>query len=332
MNRRLLLTGASASVLASCTNFSSWFTPSAPPVPEPSRPPARTWKPKGEAGSTLDMVDLPAPPSEFGSRDGEELTGDLPDYVNSGRETPEHAAFAIAQVIMQSAPYKCRPIDVAEYFERITKGDPEVLDLIREQLPEEPDLPEEQRLRTKVGPHFGRGWDRVYNPVIIDLFNATWTNPLAADLAGDATHWCAAFANWCIMRSRAEQPEHVLNQRFPVDLRTFATMSASSGSFRCWGRKLEQGEEPAYGDVVVWRRWDSEEIDCVTTREGRGHVGFVLRVEKGATSEQDVIVTLGGNQWDPERRKTGAVFTQRLRHTSASRVLHSFRTAPWLRS
>jgi uncharacterized protein (TIGR02594 family) len=107
------------------------------------------------------------------------------------------------------------------------------------------------------------GWPTQWNPVIVTFFTATGTHP-----SGDVTPWCAAFINWCYLRG----------EKAP------ATGSASSGSFRCYGSRTDQ---PAIGDLVVFRRPDSND-QCL----GNGHVGFFLR------QSDTQIEVLGGNQVD----------------------------------
>ena len=70
---------------------------------------------------------------------------------------------------------------------------------------------------------FTRAWpvDAHANPLILDFFRATKTSPM-----GDTTAWCAAFVNWCILKSH--QGQIPLGGSRP-------TRNAASSSFRNWG-------------------------------------------------------------------------------------------------
>jgi hypothetical protein len=189
--------------------------------------------------------------------------------VSLGAETPPAIDREVAQALIARAPFNCAPIDVALYWRGIGQG-------------QIPDLGS-SRLQNRAGRHFVRGWPRVYNPVIINFFNATSLDPLRGD--GDGTHWCAAFVNWCIARG------HATTARI-ADVRANrgrGTGSASSGSFRCWGQNATAGG-PRRGDVVVWAT-DGTVSGCAI---GTGHVAFFL--ERNADGTIEVV---GGNQRDP---------------------------------
>lgn len=136
------------------------------------------------------------------------------------------------------------------------------------------------------------GWPTRWNPVIVTFFKATGTVP-----SGDVTPWCAAFLNWCYLRA----------------VKSAATRSASSGSFRCYGSPTDA---PQIGDVVVFRRKDSDD-QCV----GNGHVGFFLRQTDAA------VEVLGGNQIDGH---TGchSISSKMIAKKGNIFVLHSYRHNP----
>ena len=100
------------------------------------------------------------------------------------------------------------------------------------------------------------------NPIIIMFFSATATKPYM----GDQTAWCAAFANWILLRSGLER-----------------TNSAGSASFR---GKWKSTTDPSPGDIVVF----ANKKDAAF-----GHVGFF----NGWINRTDGRMSLcGGNQKD----------------------------------
>lgn len=230
----------------------------------------------------------------------EELVGDFPDLPGDwkaydqqpdiaminlapnllGTATPTSEEILTAQRILSGAPHGTKkPIDVARYFADIGRGTP--VDGVNIDIR-----------------HFVRGWPLRYNPVIVNFFVATGTNPLA--LQGDYTAWCAAFVNWCIARSFSPDKEIILNDkglmpRFAASTAK-GTKSASSGSFRCWSDDATQS--PTLGDVIVWATAGTVS-GC---SPGKGHVGFYT----GKTADGRYL-TLGGNQRDPSINQSAVV-------------------------
>lgn len=96
-----------------------------------------------------------------------------------------------------------------------------------------------------------------HNPEIVQM----WKDIKRGGIKDDETPWCAAFAGAMLER---------------VGIRSSRFESAKS--YLTWGSKLDA---PQYGCIVVF------------TREGGGHVGFVV----GQTASGDLLV-LGGNQSD----------------------------------
>jgi uncharacterized protein (TIGR02594 family) len=90
-----------------------------------------------------------------------------------GNRPPRNAEERIAKAIILKAPVGPTPIDVAEYFVAIAKGE-----------------------YGKSWQPYAQGWPIRWNPVIVNLFQVTGTKP-----EGDLTPWCAAFVNWCFHRS-----------------------------------------------------------------------------------------------------------------------------------
>lgn len=167
-----------------------------------------------------------------------------------------------AKQILSKAPKDCQPIDVASYFRDLGLG--------KTEFGEE-------------GRPYARGWPRLYNPLIIEFFRATGTNPLSPGAGGDATPWCAAFINYCIAKA-ASKSGNIGDAE-----RKRGTRSASSGSFRCFGKPVPADKPPSRGDIAVWALQGT--IDGC--KFGSGHVGFVV------SSTDDLLapyLVLGGNQ------------------------------------
>lgn len=230
---------------------------------------------------------------------------DRPDFLPSptlGLTPPPEIDVRTARAILERAPFNCAPIDVAMYFRNIGQG-------------QIPDLGSVE-LQARAGAHFVRGWPTVYNPVIIEFFRATRTDPL--ELSGDGTHWCAAFVNWCIARGRGQSGTL---RTFSESELAFGTRNASSGSFRCW---RTEAVAPQQGDVVVW----AVEGTVNGCSRGAGHVAFYWGPGDG-----DRIQVVGGNQRDPttiEGATQSAVNRKTIPRSfpvgSQRKTFHSFRS------
>lgn len=94
-----------------------------------------------------------------------------------------------------------------------------------------------------------------HHPLIVSM----WKAIKRGGIKDDETPWCAAFVGFCLENAG------IVSSRFE-----------SAKSYLTWGRQLEH---PAQGAIVVF------------TRDGGGHVGFVV----GRTKSGDLMV-LGGNQ------------------------------------
>ncbi len=240
--------------------------------------------------------DDPAPPLP-----NDLQSSDLPEYfdlkidirkLGTAKPTTEEEKFA--REVLAKAPYNTTPYKVAQYFRDVGKG----------------------VYGEKYRPYAG-GWPIRYNPIIIEFFKSTKLQPLDPGGLGDATFWCAAFANWCI--ARASSRDGTIRDQ---DLRR-GTQSASSGSFRCFGQATSQ---PRRGDVVVWAVHGTVD-GC---RIGSGHVAFF----DGDDFAAGAIPVIGGNQTDRElkrsavtRKEIGKMFPR----GNLAVELHSFRTADYLR-
>ncbi len=194
--------------------------------------------------------------------------GPLPD-VSLGLDPALADEIKMASRIIDRAPGGVMPYQIAQYFLAVSRGEYDA-----EWIP------------------YVKGWPVRWNPVIVEFFRATSTKP-----EGDLTAWCAAFANWCVLRSRG----------------AVATGSASSGSFRCFG---DSTTTPRPGDIVVFKRV-GDDGDCL----GRGHVGFFVR------DEGTHVTVLGGNQIEGHER-SHMVSLKRLAKDGSVLKLHSFRTEP----
>jgi len=185
--------------------------------------------------------------------------------VGSGKPLPNEITDAYN--ILIASPFKCEPIDVAEYFLRLGQGE----------------------LGSGLS-QYAREWPERANPVIFHFFSSTRTQP-----AGDMTAWCAAFVNWCHLRANAKSIEEIgkapgffsqSGKPFGNDsLLRYSTNSASSGSFRC----NPKTSEPVRGDLVVMANHGTEGTgsSCL----GKGHVAFFV-----AKLPDNKVRMLGGNQ------------------------------------
>ncbi|WP_439465220.1 CHAP domain-containing protein [Roseateles sp. NT4] len=229
------------------------------------------------------------------------------ENVKLGTADPGDARREFARAILDAAPKDCRPIDVAYFFRDLGRG--------KTQFKEE-------------GRPYARGWPRMYNPVIIELFKATQVRPLDPDQDGDATAWCAAFVNYCIARATSK------NGKIGSDEIARGTRSASSGSFRCFGQQVPSDKQPREGDIAVWALGGTVD-GC---KPGKGHVGFFVR---SSGDPNRPFLVMGGNQSGDtldvvETRNDGmfekAMPTKYLAQKSPARYkeLQGFRTASFL--
>jgi len=188
-----------------------------------------------------------------------------------GDRPPLNSEEKIAKDIIVASPKGPTPLDVAQYFLEISEGK-----------------------RGNQWQPYAQGWPLRWNPVIVNFFQATKTTP-----KGDLTAWCAAFVNWCFLRTG----------------KGVATDSASSGSFRLFGTETTS---PVPGDIVVFKRTHPE-----GPADPRGHVGFFTGISA------DRITVLGGNQIE-KHEGSHKVSVKPLGKTGAILTLDSFRTDPRL--
>lgn len=220
----------------------------------------------------------PPVPASLQRYAGLDVTDDeLSIFEPQGTERPLPEEVVLARRVLDSAPANGRPLEVARYFNELGLGG------------------SGEELSAYAGQ-----WPHRWNPVLVEFFSATRTTPV-----GDTTPWCAAFVNWCLVRGGARAGSD------------FApTNSASSGSFRTWGRAIETGagESPRVGDIVVFAK-----VDPTERAVGRGHVGFFL--QEDATR----VLVLGGNQSE-QRPRRQAINRRWFLKAGANLELHSYRT------
>jgi uncharacterized protein (TIGR02594 family) len=212
------------------------------------------------------------------------------ELSSRGTLSPYPAEVQKGKDIVAKCPVRQNPLNVAQFFADLRQGE------LNAGLGSDAHL-------------YGEEWPVRANPVIVSFFDSTTLRTPA----GDQTAWCAAFVNWCIVRSRQDRPDA---QKLLAH-----TASAASETFRAWGQKTEA---PRPGDIVVFQH----------KREAwRGHVGFFV------SQVGDGIYVLGGNQMPAraklpdgtyERRNTGEINVSRMRVSGADLNLHSFRTDPSL--
>jgi|GEM_PF-3266495 len=246
---------------------------------------------KAQESQDIELLDeLPPLPSDL-QRYADEDPAQYLDVVALGTGKPSSKDIDAAFDILIASPFNCTPLEVVQHFHGVGQG--------------------------KLGNDlrkFAREWPRIANPIIFHFFSATGTKP-----EGDTTAWCAAFLNWCIMRSHAQSKDEIgespgkyskSGKSFDVsNFEKFATRNASSGSFRCW----KEISNPQEGDVVVFANKGTQGLTphCL----GQGHVTLFLKKAK----KPDWVEVLGGNQ--TEAGSNGAVTRANFYVGSGSKFL-----------
>jgi hypothetical protein len=243
---------------------------------------------------SLRISELPPLPADLASQ-ANELPAPYAEIAPVGTAKPSNDEKNKAYEILLQSPFGVAPIDVAQYFLAVGAG----------------------AYGAEFRP-FVREWPVRANPLICHFFSATLTKP-----EGDTTAWCAAFVNWCLLRSHAVTPDEigaspgyysVSGTRFPDgNLRKFSTNSASSGSFRCWA----ETSSPKRGDIVVFKNAGTDGLTVAC--QGQGHVAFFLNAPKAGW-----VRVLGGNQSDPG---SGGAVTVAERRTSQGSSFMKFVSA-----
>jgi len=137
-----------------------------------------------------------------------------------------------------------------------------------------------------------------WNPVLVGFYQATTLDKQYVYKKGDTIDWCAAFMNWCLAQS---------------GYKPTPSNSAMSGSYRSYGRARSSGEKPVVGDIIVFKRVDSQ----ARGNAGHGHVG--IYIDQSAAAYE----VLGGNQKDG--KKYSSVNTTSISKSSSVIGLHSYR-------
>src|SRR5579862_662582 len=188
------------------------------------------------------------PPDLQSYSDQPSLNGPVTDYQPFGTHPPTTEEQELARKVLSKVPTNCTPMDVALYFLDVGAG--------------------------KFGPElrpYITAWPLDWNPVIVDFFKTTDTQP-----SGDTTSWCAAFVNFCLVKA-------AIGKTLPPGSEE-PTRSAASSTFRYWSHQVKPPTDTVRpGDLVVFRNKQSP---------GYGHVGFFL-----AENEARILV-LGGNQFE----------------------------------
>lgn len=217
--------------------------------------------------------ELPADLSQY--KDLPSLNDQLTSYTPQGTQSPTSDEEKKARFLLDTEFPNALPVEIGLYFLDIKDG----------------------KLGDEYRPYV-TAWPVRWNPVIVEFFRATDTRP-----AGDTTAWCAAFVNYCILRSR---------QYRTVPMGAHGPNgSAASRTFRSWGMETNT---PKPGDIVVFKD---------KTDDAHGHVGFFLQ------QANDKILVLGGNQFEgsPIRH---AISSKWIAKNGKKLELHSFRTDPVL--
>ncbi|HBS5429139.1 TPA: CHAP domain-containing protein [Klebsiella variicola subsp. variicola] len=222
------------------------------------------------AKEDLTPPEIPPELAEF--RDKPSLNNDsLDGHLEYGTYPAYDIEITRGNKILANSPVNCKPIDVALYFLSIGQGD-----FGKENIP------------------YVTAWPVRSNPVIKGFFEFTKQKP-----QGDTTAWCAAFMNFCLIKSS-------INRTLPANS-SEPTRSAASKSFRTWGKETTS---PKPGDIVVF----VNKVDS-----SHGHVGFFL-AEQG-----EKILVLGGNQF--EGKPVRHTINRKLIPKNGSVLkLHSYRT------
>jgi uncharacterized protein (TIGR02594 family) len=202
------------------------------------------------------------------------LNGPISTYQPFGTHPPKPEEELLAKKVLDNAPTNCSPVQVALYFLDVGAGK------------------YDKELRPYV-----TAWPVRWNPVIVEFFRSTDTTP-----SGDTTAWCAAFVNYCLMRSAIGRP--------PIPGAAAPTYSAASASFRNWGTKVADGTKADPGDIVVFRN---------KNYPSRGHVGFFI------AEDDDSVLVLGGNQFEG-RPVRHVINRERIKKHGSVLELHSYRT------
>ncbi len=235
------------------------------------------------------VSELPPLPSDLAAK-ASDPPAPYAETAPVGTAKPSDGEINKANEILRRSPFGVPPIEIANYFLAVGAG----------------------AYGKELRP-FAREWPERANPMIYHFFSSTLTKP-----EGDTTAWCAAFLNWCLLRSHAKTASEIgkspgsfssSGTPFPDDnIKNFSTHSASSGSFRCW----DDVSAPKRGDIVVFKNPGTDGLTPVC--RGQGHVAFFLDIPQSGW-----VRVLGGNQTDPG--SGGAITVTDMRSGAGSRFM-----------
>jgi uncharacterized protein (TIGR02594 family) len=196
--------------------------------------------------------------------------GNFTNKEAQGTIKPNSDEELLAAKISKELPPGLNPIEVALYFWGVGQG------------------AKGEALKPYV-----TAWPVRWNPLIVEFFVSTSLKP-----SNDETAWCAAFMNYCLLRSTDGKK---------TDGTGKGTKSAAAMSFAKWGTSTVA---PKPGDIVVFEN---------VMDKRKGHVGFFL-ADKGES-----VLVLGGNQFEgkPVRH---TVNRKLLKKDGTTLKLHSYRT------
>lgn len=241
------------------------------------------------ASDTSIVSELPPLPPDLAGK-ASDPPAPYADTAPVGTARPTNEEIRNANEILVQSPFGVPPVEIANYFLAVGAG------------------AYGNQLRS-----FAREWPERANPLIYHFFSSTLTKP-----EGDTTAWCAAFLNWCLLRSHASAQDEVGKSpgSFSMsgkpfsdeNISKFSTHSAASGSFRCWNPI----SPPKRGHIAVFKNAGTDALTAVC--RGQGHVAFFLSVPQTGW-----VRVLGGNQTDP--RSGGAITVADMRTGTGSRFM-----------
>ena len=153
-----------------------------------------------------------------------------------GTSPPLAEEISMARIIMDEAPSKVSPLEIARYFLRL-------------------------RVRNADGEPYIAEWAKRSNPLIVGFFSATTYGD-----ATDQTKWCAAFVNWCLRRAGREFTKSASSGSF----RCFGQHSEApvAGDIAVFKNAGENKECSGSGHVGFWIRQDEKHVTVLGGNQG----------------------------------------------------------------
>lgn len=148
----------------------------------------------------------------------------------------------LARTILARAPNGPLPVDVADYFLAVGRGD-----FAADWKP------------------YTMGWPERWNPVIVTFFQATGTSP-----EGDTTSWCAAFVNWCFQQVTGTPATKSASSS---SFRTFGdrTLSPTKGDIVVFQNANPDAGSARHGHVGFFVRDHGVEVEVLGGNQIDGH-------------------------------------------------------------